>query len=58
MLLLLTWLQESPEQNIYQTVNSRQDNLEQREEEVEGEEEEDGVRIVRGRQRIVGLKAL
>ena len=58
MLLLLTWLQESPEQNIYQTLNSRQDNLEQREEEVEGEEEEDGVRIVRGRQRIVGLKAL
>ena len=54
MLLLLTWLQESPEQNIYQTVNSRQDNLEQREE----EEEEDGVRIVGGRQRIVGLKAL
>ena len=56
MLLLLTWLQESPEQNIYQTVNSRQDNLEQREE--EEEEEEDGVRIVGGRQRIVGLKAL
>ena len=46
MLLLLTWLQESPEQNIYQTVNSRQDNLEQGEEEEEGEEEEVAVVVM------------